>query len=1162
MDKILIVNNIETDRAGAAAVLSQRFEVLEADSQAAAEEIMSRHRGEIGAVLVSAYLPGESGLDLLAELCLCGEGVCIPVLAETLEDDGETIKRALDIGAYDCVTKPYSAPLVLRRTEQAFRLWKAQTEARRAKKSVTEAETIIENAEAAIYVCDAQSYRILYVNDRGASLCGGARGEVAGQICYEALMGETRPCIHCPMQSDEELHYSELEQVREKDGISRLFKSKAVDWHGQKAYIIYATDVTAHMQERKRIKDLMNDVPAGMGIVEVYPDGRISVPFLNDAYYAGLGAAKATRGQYVDYAFRKAIFPEDDYRLISDIKLCSETGEPVKSEFRVMTNEGRYVWVRTSSRRVFKSDEKSVLLTMVYFLDSVKRSMLQLAVNEQVLDLADIDRNISVWFYDINNRRVVQDDLIREGYRLPRTMENLRESAAASRLVMPEDRESFKAAYDKIEAGADRSQCVVRLYNWKTNTYEWQRIVISRIRDRFFEDETALCVAINVDSQYNTRIRFEHELQIRKSLLKDAEVYFEINLTSNTVVEYQSKQPAPEGPPKKGAQGEAVFGRMLMKVVEEDRERVSEKINISALKDAYKNGERFRECTYRRLMDDGSVRWYTTSVSIVSNPDMNEAVALFFLKDINNEVMSRKAMDSVLAEEIETVVMVDVHTGMSRLLRGEDKLWGIQRGQKLQMESMSARYFCFRVVKEDAAVCSRFFNTYSLSQILEETSPAELTYRVREPDGSVSRKRAMAFFLDERHANIVITRRDITRLYEEEQRQRLLLQKAVDEANHANKAKSDFLSRMSHDMRTPLNAVLGLTALSKKERNTPKTDEYLTQIDASGRFLLSLISDLLDIDRIESGKIELNDDSFSLEALETNVNTVIAPLMEKKGVRFCMDLRCGAKPFRTDKMRYCQIFFNLLSNAMKYTDVGGHVEFTAKLLGEDAQKRQGIRYIVRDNGRGMSEEFQKKAFEPFTQEGAGSNGEVAGSGLGLAIVKRLMNAFGGKMAVSSRLGEGSEFVVEIFSEVDEESVKAERNEEVDLEALKGLRILVVDDQKMNILVAQGLLESEGSLVETAESGQECIDKFIASKEGHYDAILMDVRMPGMNGMEATGRIRRLARPDAESVPIIALTGDAIQADKEAQLEAGMNVSLSKPVEPRLLYKTILELTRK
>lgn len=393
------------------------------------------------------------------------------------------------------------------------------------------------------------------------------------------------------------------------------------------------------------------------------------------------------------------------------------------------------------------------------------------------------------------------------------------------------------------------------------------------------------------------------------------------------------------------------------------------------------------------------------------------------------------------------------------------------------------------------------------------------------------------------------------KLYREIKAKNEELKEAVEKAESATQAKTEFLSRMSHDIRTPMNAIIGLTHLAKDENDIKTIKEYLYNIESASNFLLGLINDILDMSKIENGDLKLKEDVFTREEFSDSISTVIKPLMDAKGINFVFAMNGTPDCIRADKLRFNQIFFNLLSNASKFTSAGGTVEFITEDLPQK-DSLAGLKFIIRDNGTGMSPEFIPHMYDPFSQERSKLSDSTKGTGLGLPIVKSLVDAMGGTITVNSELGVGTEFIIELYfalatpDEITDTSTPASR------ENLKDARILLVEDNEINVYVAKIMLERVGCQVTVAGNGQQAVDTFSASEPNYFDIILMDIRMPVMDGITATKLIRELEREDAATIPIIAMTADAFEEQQKKSMEAGMTHHLPKPINPSLLYHVL------
>ena len=367
-------------------------------------------------------------------------------------------------------------------------------------------------------------------------------------------------------------------------------------------------------------------------------------------------------------------------------------------------------------------------------------------------------------------------------------------------------------------------------------------------------------------------------------------------------------------------------------------------------------------------------------------------------------------------------------------------------------------------------------------------------------------------------------------------------------ADAVSQAKTDFLSRMSHEIRTPLNAIVGMTAIARNVvDHRDRVLECLDKLETSNQYLISLINDILDMSRIESGKMELNVQPMDMEDFVRSLEGMMRPQAEQKGLRFIVENRCcQGLALVTDRLRLEQVLINIIGNAVKFTGEGGDVVFSITPE-ERCSGGQRLTFSVKDTGIGIASEALDSIFNAFEQAEKNTSVRYGGTGLGLAISSRLVQMMGGTLGVRSVLGEGSEFYFTLTLPIGKLDGETPRSREPEHHDFHGRRLLIVEDNLLNQEIAQSLLEMEGFLVETAENGQAALDAFGSHEPGYYDAVLMDIRMPVMDGIEATRRIRTMERPDSRTIPIIAMTANAFDQDSRKSLDSGMNGHLSKPI---------------
>lgn len=583
------------------------------------------------------------------------------------------------------------------------------------------------------------------------------------------------------------------------------------------------------------------------------------------------------------------------------------------------------------------------------------------------------------------------------------------------------------------------------------------------------------------------------------------------------------------------------------------------KFNRTALINHFNSGEYILSMEFTRMYDSRKIYWIKYNVHLMQNPDTKCVVALIVSRDITQEKVMSMIMHTVATTDYDFLVVVDGTTNSAAD-------YAVKTGNTLFTEEMNFDERLRQLIREN--VCQedvdRIFEECKLEHLLkklEEKKSYKFNFSAWD-NGMKRRKQLQVTLVQQQRKTFLLALVDVNNIYNEQMEAKKKLEKALKQAKTANNAKTDFLSCMSHEIRTPLNAIIGMTELAKEDtRDAVAMEKYISQMAESSKYLLGLINDVLEMRSIEEGKLRLEQEWVNPhEVLLTSMDVIKTQIKEKQ-IQLVFQENgtvSDTMEYYLDVLRCKQIIVNLLTNAVKYTPSNGKVTFLVNHI----SKENGIAwecFIVKDNGCGMSQEFMKKLFTPFERENNAMTNAVAGTGLGLSIVKRIVNAMGGRIEVHSEQGIGSEFIVTLpfqcrEQEDWEEEVPVLQNEK----NLKGKRILLAEDNEINAAIAIRLLEKKGMLIEIGRNGKETLEMFEYSKPDYYAAILMDIRMPIMDGLKATEEIRNLERTDAKQIPIIAMTADAFYEDIDKTKRAGMNAHLSKPVVPGELYKTLVQ----
>ena len=386
---------------------------------------------------------------------------------------------------------------------------------------------------------------------------------------------------------------------------------------------------------------------------------------------------------------------------------------------------------------------------------------------------------------------------------------------------------------------------------------------------------------------------------------------------------------------------------------------------------------------------------------------------------------------------------------------------------------------------------------------------------------------------------------------------------AAKKAEAANEAKTEFLQRMSHDIRTPINGIRGLVNMADHYADDmEKQTEYRTKVKEASNLLLELVNDVLDMSKLESGEIVLEEIPFNLSSISREVFVVIEQMAAEQNIRVVWEKKeITHRDFIGSPGYVKRVMMNILSNAVKYNKENGQIYVSCVEIPSEQPEMTTMEFVCRDTGIGMAEEFQKHIFEPFAQEHTGSRAKFAGTGLGMAISKKLVEEMGGTITFESKKGVGSTFVIRVPFKIDLDADKREESKDVSEKSIKGMHVLLAEDNELNMEIAEFLLQNEGAEVTKAWNGQEIVELFRKSEAGEFDVILMDIMMPIINGYEAAKRIRSLDREDAKKIPIIAMTANAFTEDRIRAKEAGMDEHVAKPIDVELLIKVIHKLVK-
>lgn len=574
---------------------------------------------------------------------------------------------------------------------------------------------------------------------------------------------------------------------------------------------------------------------------------------------------------------------------------------------------------------------------------------------------------------------------------------------------------------------------------------------------------------------------------------------------------------------------------------------------------------------YRVRHEDGSITHIMGNIKLIESD--GELLYQRFLLDYTDKKLEevrkeRRSRDLIqaLSEDYLLVCSFNLDSGLGEALRADvedERHLNVLFSGELTLRDFLTTYIERFVFEEDRAMLGASLCADNLKEELSDATRIHVNYRTRRGEAVEYCQATVVRTSEwkERH-DVVLGLRSVDEQTRDEMKKKAILEDALAQANRANEAKSVFLSNMSHDIRTPMNAIVGFTTLAASRIDQPeKVQEYLDKIRSSSTHLLSLINDILDMSRIESGKVSLDEQPCNLPALLDDLYSIIQAETSARQLYFSINTDEVRHPdVLCDRLRINQVLLNLLGNALKFTHPGGFIKVTVTELPGAPVNYSRYRFIVSDTGIGMSPEFVEHIFDPFERERTSTISGIQGTGLGMAITKNLVDMMHGTISVESEKDKGTVFTVDLMLQLANADATAHASKTFHHvephHSMRGSRILLVDDNDLNREIAITLLEDEGFVVEYAVDGQQAVDALKAAGPDHFQLVLMDVQMPVMNGYEATKAIRKLPDKTLANIPILAMTADAFEEDRQKALRSGMDGHLTKPLEIDKLFEAL------
>lgn len=998
-------------------------------------------------------------------------------------------------------------------------------------------QSVVDSWSDGVVILDQKTRKVKYLNPSAREILGEGCHSV-GERCY---LGLTHACLSC--------NECGRSTTFQNTGNDRLYSVTGKKIRDEKEEYILLTyhDITT----RKRMEREANEQAQLLEATLEHSD-LICWEYdlmTHTSFHSDRMAAAFSTPMVVD------MIPEEIDRL--SFIMEEDRGKAQELYNRILHGEDK---VEDEVRLLFENGIKrcKVMLSAIYNDMGQREKAVGMIQNveelrglEECFNVAAIQNEFSFFIYDVKRDELTlyQDDRGNDKRVVQNYMNYLYTHQST---VHPDDVHFIIEGIEKAKRGSKGENRTVRFMDASSQGYKRSNITFGTSFDSACEPVKLYGTIRDVSKREQRERIYTSQLAYIESYRKSALAFAELNISTGKILNAKSRYRSL----KQGIAAHSIehWVDVLCEhvILDEKKEELRRLLQTKKLLGDFEQGKSAFSMELPMKLSGQTDLWVSLEISLLLNPVTQEVEGFATMKDITRQQMDIEAGKTLAHMDYETVAVVDVPTEKVEAIYGhhaEAGKTGIETGESYDS---GAQKLLKQMSAKDAERVSEYATQAKVWERLKENNAFSFSFSLFS-EGRECRKRVTFTRLNHFQEKLFVIFQDVSDIYNEEREKQRILKKALKEAKLAESAKIDFLSRMSHDLRTPLNGILGMTDIALDEVKEDTIRDYLEKIQTSGQLLLSLVNDILDISQLEDNRLKLRLEPYSMAEFLESIDRIIGNQCSNKGITFhCNFGDLKDKTILTDKLRFGQIFMNLLSNAVKYTPEGGEVSFGVTMGAGVKGVRQAV-FCVRDTGIGMAPEFVSQAFDAFSQERTNSIDERSGSGLGLSIVKQLVELFKGHYEVDSAVGKGTTIRVFLnltFTEPREKKTLAENGGEEDF---RGRRVLVAEDQPLNAKIICRMLQKRGFTVELAENGRQAVETFVKAPTGWFDAILMDVRMPEMDGIEATRAIRgHKERPDCY-VPIIATTANAFVEDKMMCLKAGMNEHVSKPINGKELF---------
>ena len=1031
-------------------------------------------------------------------------------------------------------------------------------------------QQISNEAAQGIYVIDKKNHDLLYYNENVELFLTG-KNNAWGKKCYTALHDKQTPCTFCPLSMIKNIE--KPQELTFSNGKSYEIRAKELEWNGLPAYTLFINDITDKITSSRKTEQLeqfyqtlVQNLPGGIAVIRFDMAKKQMLPeYISEGFAAMTGMSTDEAYALYKNDATAGVHPDDlDYiigRLNQHLKKHLDTCESI---YRLRKKDGSYIWIKNNSSLILSPNE--IPLIYAVYSDITKEIEAQNKLRQKYNDLLlrqqnyPLSNEILSGYCDITANRILRiydktgiDPLQKFGFERQNFFKGL-----ATLIESPEERQHFLNTFlnapllEKFAQGINSQEleCFIRMPH--DNSGHYLKCVINMIESPDNGHTIGVLSVLDL-----TQFKINDQISMH---LAHAHYDFiaTCDFNSDSYQLFFTNSKANLMPPEQGSYSKNIVAFLQTFTVPKDREFCMEMFDPANMQRRLYHENSY---SFHYSLKDEQGHIYTKNMIVFLIDQRLNKVGMA-RADITDYVREQRALLNTLAYTFEQLSIINLVTKEFTMYTRKSVLQNLSPYKCADFNrALHKLSLPYTKLAADETAAEKFSLPVILSRLAEKPQGYEFTLPYLANDGSEKNKQINVLWGDEGHHTICLVRCDVTDIISAEKNSRSVLQNALDLAQEANRAKTDFLSAMSHDIRTPMNAIIGMTDLALDDLdNRQHLSEYLDIIKSSSSHLLTLINDILDMSRIEKGKLKLARTSFNLSVEIDRFCSRYQLLMDKNSLNFLHNaelLHCNCIG---DTAQLQRIWDNLVSNACKFTPPGGTVTFSACELPSDNERLGWYKFTISDTGIGIDSESLQHLFDPFFRSSDVISKHIEGSGLGLAIVKNIVDYKGGTISVTSRQGEGTTFTVTLplhFDTAAEHPVEKPTHTfgSADFD-FSGKSLLLAEDHPINQKVAELILEKTGAAVTIVENGLQCTELFTGSAKGSFDAILMDIQMPVMNGYEAAQAIRSSTHPQSATIPIIAMTANAFAEDIKNALSAGMNAHIANPIDPQKLYETL------